>query len=58
MIVTGRYRIRKGWFGKSILEREILFIPIDGEKYPLWRDCPYSEAPSCLLEANKMWVEK
>lgn len=38
---TGRYRVRKGWFGKSILQEYMTY----GEDYAKWTDVGFNYAP-------------
>lgn len=43
------YRLRKGWFGKSILQKRVEYISsVDsycGETYGRWEDVRYDDAP-------------
>lgn len=46
---TGRYRIRKGWFGKCILQREYK----EGEMFVEWDDVSFNNAcPVLLIEVR------
>jgi len=54
---TGRYRVRKGWFGKCILQAEYdapMFLcgKVDSSVRDIyWKDVPYTKAPTELKKA-------
>lgn len=42
-----KYRVRKGWFGKSVLQ--VLIVPSGIKPQdPYWKDVPYKSAPRSL----------
>lgn len=55
---TGKYRVRKGWFGKCILQAEYntpSFIcgRVDSSiRQIVWEDVNYKKAPEALREAE------
>ena len=48
---TGRFRIRRGWFGKAILQRGYL----EDDTFASWDDVSFDNAcPVLLIELNPM----
>jgi len=43
---TGLYRVRKGWFGKAILQTQRQLAPLYDK---FWDDLPYDSAPHALF---------
>jgi len=58
---TGRYRVRRGLFGKAILQAEYdepYCNPMTKEadtrvRELMWADCPFQKAPAELMEKPK-----
>ena len=59
---TGRYRVRKGWFGRSILQFEIDGPAFTGghvdasTRVRYWNDVLYDNAPAQLRDASNEYT--
>jgi hypothetical protein len=52
MAQVGRYRVRKGRFGKAILQTLIKTKNYQMQDIYYWEDCKFDQAPDVLIAAE------